>query len=63
MVGLSHACETLSMARGCQLEGFSALGAHWEWASRQVSHFPNGFPGDKEAPGIGKAFLQGVQQM
>lgn len=26
MVGLSHACETLSTARGCQLEGFSALG-------------------------------------
>lgn len=45
------------------LRAFQPSGAHWEWASGQVSHFPNGCPGDKEAPGIGKAFLQGIQQI
>lgn len=45
--GLSHACEALSMAGVSQ-----PVKAHSERASRQVSGFLNGLPGDLDASGI-----------
>lgn len=47
VVGLSHACETLRTASVSQ-----PLEAHRGRASRQVSAFLNGLPGDLDAPGI-----------